>query len=90
MIHASSKARFAIQYVLGALIAFAGSAVLLKGIALPLGARGGMPEPRLLSYVVAVLLILTGTILVVLAAMELVRARGSLDGSPGPAKQRRR
>ncbi len=79
MIHAPSKMRFALQYVLAASIAFGGSAVLLKvGTAIPLGAPGSPPGPGLLSYVVAALLILTGALLVVLAATELFHAR-----SPG-------
>ncbi len=79
MFHAPSKTRFVIQYALAASIAFAGSAVLLKvGTAIPRGASGGTPGPGLLSYVVAALLILTGALLVVLAATELLHAR-----SPG-------
>jgi hypothetical protein len=79
MLHAPSKARFAIQYALAGSIAFAGSAVLLKvGTAIPRGAPGGTPGPALLSYVVAALLILTGALLVVMAATELLRVR-----SPG-------
>lgn len=73
MIHASSKTRFAVQYALAALIAFAGGAVLLRGTAFPLG----MPGPGLLTSVVAYLLIVTGAFLVVMAATQLVRARGS-------------
>jgi drug/metabolite transporter (DMT)-like permease len=86
MIHSSSKRRFPIQYVVAALIAFAGSAVLLKGIAIPLGT----PGPGPLSYVVAALLILTGALLVVMAATELVHPRGPFDGSADAVKQRRR
>jgi hypothetical protein len=89
MNHASSKTRYAIQCVLAALIAFAGSAVLLKGIAIPLWAPGGTPEPGLLSRAIAALLILTGAILVVMAATELAHTRGSPGGSSDPAKQRR-
>lgn len=76
MIPAPSKTRFAIQYALAGSIAFAGSAMLLKvGSAVPRGAPGGMPGPGLLSYVIAALLILTGALLLVMAATELFRAR---------------
>lgn len=79
MLHAPSKTRVAIQYLLAASIAFAGSAVLLKaGTAIPMGAPGGGPGPGVLSYVVAALLILTGALLAVMAATELFHAR-----SPG-------
>jgi hypothetical protein len=73
------------QYVLAALMAFAGSAVLSKGIAIP---PGGTPGPGLLSQVVAALLALTGAILLVLAAAELIHGRGPRGGSHDPAKQR--
>ena len=61
-------------YVLAALMAFAGGAVLLKGIAVPAGGAAG---PGLLSDVVAALLVLTGAILLALAAAKLIHARES-------------
>jgi hypothetical protein len=86
MIQAPS--RYAIQYTLGALIAFAGGAVLLKGTAIPLGSPEGTARPGMLSYVVAALLALTGAVLIVMAVAELVRARRAHDGSHDAAKQR--
>ena len=70
----ASKLRFAIQCGLAALIAFAGSTVLLKlGPASPLVTHppGGAAGLGLLSYVVAALLILTGALFVFIAATEL-------------------
>jgi hypothetical protein len=86
MIQASS--RHAIQYTLGALMALAGGAVLLKGIAIPLGSPEGTAGPGMLSYVVAALLALSGAVLIVMAVAELVRARRAQDGSHDAARQR--
>lgn len=75
-----ARLRFAIQYGLAALIAFAGSAVLLRlGTGNPLGPAGRNTGLGLLSCVVAALLILTGGLLAFMAATELVNvnARGN-------------
>ena len=72
----TSNLKFAIQLVVAALMAFAGSAVMLKlGTTNPLGSAGGSAALGLLSYVVAALLILTGALLVFIAATALVHAR---------------
>jgi hypothetical protein len=72
----ASKLKFAIQLVLAALVAFAGSGALLKlGSTNSLGPAGGPAALGLLSYVVAALLILTGALLIFMAATDLIHAR---------------
>jgi hypothetical protein len=81
----TSQRRSAIQYMLAALVAFAGSfALLTVGKAF---SGGAPPGTGLLTYAVASLLILTGAVMFVMATAELVHARGSLDGSTKPRQR---
>jgi hypothetical protein len=73
----NQSSRSVIPYALAASIAFMGSAVVLKGTVLPPGSPGETAGPGMLSYVVAVLLILTGMVLVTLALTTLFHARAA-------------